>query len=140
VIADYPQVQPASILPLIQILRQRHRLRLPSSFARRYQCGCWRVIEADGELDIQAVPLLRALLAGEPAHVVFDLRRVTFMDASVLGVLAASRCRSHSQVHPAVRVAEPAGQVGRVLEITGLSRALTIFSSFDRAFAGHDSC
>jgi anti-anti-sigma factor len=138
VIADLPRVHAISIRPVIPILRQRHRLPFP--VARRYRSGCWRVIEANGELDIQAVPLLRRLVAGRPSHVVFDLRRVTFVDASVMGVLATSRGSDPGGVHPVVRIAEPSRQVRRVLDITGLSDAFGTFPSLGKALAGHEFC
>ena len=134
------QSSPANVVPLgltTRMIRQRQRASAP--LARRYQSGCWRVVEALGELDIAQLPLLRGLIVGSPSHVIFDLRRVTFIDAGVIGVLATSR-RNQGSRHGSVRVAEPSRQVLKVLSITGLDTVLTIVPSFDEAFAGHDAC
>jgi anti-sigma B factor antagonist len=107
--------------------------------ARRYRLGCWLVIEPDGEVDMEALPLLQGLLYGNLSHLLFDLRRVTFMDASGLGVIAASR-RNQGQAHGAVRVAGPTRQVRKLFEITSLDRAVPVFDSLAEASSGHVSC
>lgn len=114
-------------------------VRLPALVARGYRSGCWLVIEAAGEVDVEAVPQLHRLLAGDLSHVVFDLRRVSFIDASGLGVLA--ECRRHlGRGHGSVRVAGPSPQVRRLLAMTSIDRAVTVFESFDEAIAGHAWC
>ena len=52
-------------------------------------CG-WSVLAASGEIDTACAGTLRSLLAVAGPNVVVDLREVTFMDASGLGVLATS--------------------------------------------------
>ena len=123
--------------PVAPILRQPQRL--PGSFARQYQMGCWRVIEGTGDLDLQAVPLLRDLTVGAPVHVVFDLRRVTFLDASVLGVLVATRA-NQGLAHSAVRLAGPSPMLRKIIGLTGLDSVLPMLDTFERAVAGHESC
>lgn len=113
--------------------------RDPSPFARRYQTGCWRVIEGVGELDIRAVPSLADLTTDGPSHVVFDFRLVTFTDAAVLGVLAATR-DSLGRRHGAVHVVGACDMVRHVLAITRLDAVLPMFDSMEDAFAGHESC
>lgn len=136
-IDDRPLLREVSIRPVAPILRQRQRLSNP--FARRYHSGCWRVIEGTGELDIQMVPLLRSLTVGAPLHVVFDLRRVTFLDAGMLGTLVATRVRQ-GRAHSAVRLAGPSPMVRKIIAITTLESMLPTFESFDQAVAGHESC
>jgi len=59
------------------------------------------LVHADGEVDIATAPLLgRALeagLAGGRPTVVVDLRRISFVDCTGIGLLAAARCRAHGQ-------------------------------------------
>jgi len=85
------------------------------------------LVTAAGEIDIAAVPALRACLwpplaAGEP--VVPGLGRVGFIDAAGLGVLAAAagQAAAHgTRVH--VACARP--QTRRLLRLTGIDRAVT---------------
>jgi anti-anti-sigma factor len=59
------------------------------------------VVHADGEVDIATVPLLsRALeagLAGGRPTVVVDLRQISFVDCTGIGLLTAARCRARDQ-------------------------------------------
>jgi anti-anti-sigma factor len=59
------------------------------------------VVHADGEVDIATAPLLgRALetgLAGGRPTVVVDLRQISFVDCTGIGLLTAARCRAHGQ-------------------------------------------
>ncbi|QWZ09592.1 STAS domain-containing protein [Nocardioides panacis] len=131
-----PAAEVSSRRPVVPIVRQRQR---PSSSARSYQWGCWRVVEAVGDLDLAVVPLLRGLVVGAPPHVVFDLRCVTFLDAGVLGIFVATRAHQ-GQAHGAVRIATPSPMVRRLLAITGLELVLPSFESLAGAAAGHESC
>ena len=107
--------------------------------ARRYRFGCWLVIEAEGEVDMACVPRLRRLLESDSSHVVFDLSRVTFIDASGLGFLAETQHRV-SQAHGAVRVAGPSQQTRKLLTLTTLDEHIAVFESLDQAFTGHGPC
>ncbi len=111
---------------------------VPALTVRQYQCGCWSVVEASGELDIQVVPLMRAHLVDCPSHLIFDLSRVTFMDASGLGILARS-LRAAEQARGQVRVVGPTRQVRKMLAITQLDRAMLIFASLEEALAGPEA-
>lgn len=59
------------------------------------------VVLADGEVDIATAPLLaRALeagLAGGRPTLLVDLRRVSFVDCTGIGLLAQARCRAHQE-------------------------------------------
>jgi anti-anti-sigma factor len=59
------------------------------------------VVRADGEVDIATAPLLgRALeagLAGGRATVVVDLRQISFVDCTGIGLLTAARHQAHGQ-------------------------------------------
>ena len=110
-----------------------------SLVASGYRFGCWLVIEPAGEVDLAGVPLLRRLLDWDCSHVVFDLGRVTFIDAYGLGFLAQTHHRV-SRAHGAVRVARPSPQTLRLLTLTALDQHLEVFESLGEAFAGHGSC
>lgn len=92
-----------------------------------------------GELDLAAVDLLERELTsaeqGGPEMIVFDLGRVTFVDSSGLRVIlsAAARARESGRKFVAAR---PAGQVDRLLEITGSRTMLEIASELPEPFAG----
>ena len=59
------------------------------------------VVLADGEVDIATAPLLaRALeagLAGGRPTLLVDLRRVSFVDCTGIGLLTQARCRAHQE-------------------------------------------
>jgi anti-anti-sigma factor len=97
------------------------------------------VIEGTGDLDVGVVALLRGLTVGAPLHVIFDLRRVTFLDASVLGVLVGTRAQQ-SRGHSAVRLVGPSSMVRKMIAITSLDSVLPICESWQQAVAGHESC
>ena len=59
------------------------------------------VVHADGEVDIATAPLLgRALeagLTGGRPTVVVDMRQISFVDCTGIGLLTAARCRARAQ-------------------------------------------
>lgn len=84
------------------------------------------VVLADGEVDIATAPLLaRALEAGlavgRPTLLV-DLRRVSFVDCTGIGLLTQARCRAH---HEGTRMRILAGRaVARTAALLDLTAAL----------------
>ena len=95
-------------------------------------CG-WSVLAASGEIDTACAGTLRSLLAVAGPNVVMDLREVTFMDASGLGVLATSG-------HIARRLGGEVRLVGSVatrcagsLALTSLDRVLPIYDDLQEA-------
>lgn len=107
--------------------------------ARRYEIGCWLVIEAQGEVDLVTVPQLGELVDGVSSHIVFDLSGVTFMDARGLGLLATTRA-SLNGAHGSVRVAGPTAQTRRLLALTALDQHIDVYDSLGDALSGHASC
>lgn len=97
--------------------------------------GEWQVIHAEGELDLECVPRLRSLLTTAGPRVVLDLRLVTFMDASGLGVLAAASERARS-LGGAVRLVGACHEVRRIVEVTRLDGVLSMFDSLLEALVG----
>jgi anti-sigma B factor antagonist len=80
-----------------------------------------------GELDIASAPMLEAAVAEVPDSgtraLVLDLSEVTFMDSSGLKALLATyrRCQEHEREFS---VAGASDRVRRVLDMTGVSRAI----------------
>jgi anti-sigma B factor antagonist len=93
------------------------------------QWGDTPVIGAEGEVDLGTVDSLRALTSEvvrrKPAAVIFDFRKVTFIDSSGLGILVATRKRLMSEPDSVTVVtAQPA--VLQSLQLTGLDRVLRV--------------
>ena len=96
-------------------------------------CG-WSVLAASGEIDTACAGTLRSLLAVAGPNVVMDLREVTFMDASGLGVLATSGHIAR-RLGGEVRLVAPSHQVRRVLALTSLDRVLPIYDDLQEALS-----
>jgi anti-sigma B factor antagonist len=94
------------------------------------------VVTAAGEFDFYSAPRLRdALLgqiAGAPRLLVVDLRGVTFMDSSALGVLvgAMKQLRRHDGSMQLVCADE---RILKIFRITGLAKVFTIRATLDDA-------
>ncbi len=87
---------------------------------------------ASGEIDIASSPDLRAALVQTEAQagtLVLDLREVTFIDSSGLGVIVGQQKRSQEDGHRfAVAVAE-ASPVNRILNLSGLVKVLDVVAN-----------
>jgi anti-sigma B factor antagonist len=97
------------------------------------------VVVATGEIDLWSAPEVNAALAAHGApdsSVVLDLRGVTFMDSSGLGLIVEStqRARKHG-FRFAVAVAG-ASDVHRILEISGLTKVLEFIEDPDAFLTG----
>jgi anti-anti-sigma factor len=77
------------------------------------------VVTARGELDLAVNDALRDVLGPLDGRVVVDLRDVTFMDSSSIGVLVGAARRLKTSGGE-LRLRSPAETPRRVLEITGL--------------------
>ncbi|MEU9457105.1 STAS domain-containing protein [Streptomyces sp. NPDC048277] len=91
--------------------------------------GVW-VVAVHGAFDFNSAPLLAAALqdaATTHKRVVVDAAGVTFADSTVLNVLL----RFHQGHH--LRLARPARQLLRVLELTGADQVLDIRAAVDDA-------
>jgi anti-sigma B factor antagonist len=94
------------------------------------------VIDVIGELDMATAPQLRAYLvektAPRPAHVVVDLRGVTFLAAYGLGLLVAAHQGGddiHGELHlTGVRFSRA---VKRALDLSGLSALFDVHDNQD---------
>lgn len=94
------------------------------------------IVSASGEIDVATAPPLRdrlqALTASGRATLVVDLRAVTFLDSTALGVLvgALKRCRESGGDLPLV-ITEP--RILKVFEITGLTDVFPIHATVEEA-------
>ena len=52
-----------------------------------YQCAAWSVVRVEGELDLRVGPEVHQALGTLSPYLVFDLRHMTFVDASGLRLL-----------------------------------------------------
>ncbi|MEU2421071.1 STAS domain-containing protein [Streptomyces sp. NPDC007851] len=95
------------------------------------QGGAW-VVAVHGAFDLDSAPLLASALqdaATTHTTIVVDAAAVTFADSTVLNVLLHFH-RGHR-----LRLARPARQFQRVLELTGADQVLDIRPTVDDAVA-----
>ena len=107
-----------------------------------YVLNGFTIAELSGELDIACVPILREQLLGllRPAagHLVVDLSRVSFCDASGLAVLIGTGRRA-ALLGGVLRLVAPAPATMTVVHTLGLHRKLDIFSSVMAATNGAEA-
>jgi anti-anti-sigma factor len=97
------------------------------------------VVSVSGDLDVMSAPIVRealiASLAANPSgHLVVDLSDVRFLDSTGIGVIVAAHTRATANDgrlttvvgHPSVH---------RVLEVTGLLKALRVEASVEEALS-----
>jgi anti-anti-sigma factor len=97
------------------------------------------VVAARGEIDMSTSPELRAALRDpdvRAALVVLDLREVTFMDSSGLGVIVGQNKRAREEGYRFAVAVEGAAGVRRILELSGLLEVLQVVATPDEALAG----
>lgn len=104
----------------------------PSVSVQGRRSGPWTILEVEGEMDIQALPLVADLLRGPVGGVVLELHAVTFMDAGGLGMMVDVQRRTRD-AGGCLRLAAPSSSVRRVLTLTGCDRAFRTFDSLVRA-------
>lgn len=78
------------------------------------------VVVASGQLDLSVNDALRAVLSGLDGIVTVDLRDVTFIDSSTIGVLVGAQTRL-ADAGGSLRLRNPQDLPRRVLEIVGLA-------------------
>jgi anti-sigma B factor antagonist len=111
----------------------------PTFGLAEHMTGDVPVVEVSGELDLATAPELRERL---DAHldagrytIVVDLRSVTFLDSTALGVLvgALKRCRERDG-DLRLTTAEP--RILKLFTITGLNETFSISSAVDASESG----
>jgi anti-anti-sigma factor len=92
------------------------------------------MVVISGELDLLAVPSLAEhldqILASSPAHLVFDLSRVSFIDCAAARLIAGTEASLPGDQRPVLRRAAPG--VRRVFELTGLDARCELDTGADR--------
>ena len=89
------------------------------------------VVIASGEIDLATSPQLRnALLEPDASSssVVLDLREVTFIDSSGLGVIVGQQKRAQERGEQFAVAVGGAAAVRRILELSGLVKVLDVVS------------
>jgi anti-sigma B factor antagonist len=91
------------------------------------QRGRLRIVAAAGEVDVLTAPRLGAAVDDEEAYddLVIDLEQVPFMSSVGLGLISSLN-RRQTRRGRGFALARVTGDVQRLLEITGLTEALTI--------------
>ena len=87
------------------------------------------VVIASGEIDLASSPELRAALLAPDAqapNVVLDLREVTFIDSSGLGVIVGQQKRSQEDGYRFAVAVAAQSSVERILNLSGLVKVLDI--------------
>jgi anti-sigma B factor antagonist len=88
----------------------------------------WGVLAVEGELDLSTSPELRealVTLGSEHARIAIDLRAVTFMDSTALGVIVAAMKHARERGGELALVG-PNGSPRKVLSITALDQIVPI--------------
>jgi anti-sigma B factor antagonist len=94
----------------------------------------WTVVEVHGEIDVATAPWLRDGLA-QAAQVIADLSKVTFCDATGLGVLVHAHVQAR-RLGGRLRVVCANGLVRRLIAITRSTHTLMVYAGLDEALAG----
>jgi anti-anti-sigma factor len=100
----------------------------------QHRSGPWTIVAVVGEMDIQVIDLMPVLSEGEAGRMVFDLRRVTFMDAAGFSAIMryqgkARDARGHT------RLVAPSTSVRRILTMTGTTQMFATFGSVHAALS-----
>jgi anti-anti-sigma factor len=96
------------------------------------------LVIADGEIDMSTSAQVRAALrdpASRAPAVVLDLRGVSFMDSSGLGVVVGQHRRAREEGFRFAVVVAGATNVERVLELSGLTGVLDLVEPADALLA-----
>lgn len=98
--------------------------------------GRHRVVVLAGEVDLAAASevrgCLRDLMVDGATHVLVDLRAVTFMDSTGLGMLVAARKQARV-FRGSFGLVAPSPPVARVLSLTALDKFLPCFATVAEA-------
>ena len=96
------------------------------------------VVIATGEIDLWSAPEVNATLARygtRDTSVVLDLRGVTFMDSSGLGLIVESNQRARTRGFRFAIAVGGASDVHRILEMSGLTKVLEFVDDPDAFLA-----
>ena len=98
------------------------------------------VLALSGEVDMASAPTLKsatrtAVDSGQYRCLIFDLTNLQFIDSSGLHVLVESKRRMAEAGGDVKVVVDPAHNIARLLEITGLQHILNVAPNRDVALA-----
>lgn len=92
------------------------------------------VIRAVGELEIATVPEMRAVVAEiserRPRALVFDFRRISYMDSSGLGILVSAKKRLGADQGEVVLITEQPA-VLKALQLSGLDQIIGVYPTVE---------
>ena len=105
-------------------------LQMKHDFSR--EAGAWK-IRVSGEVDVATAGELRSLLADlfleKQADIVLDMRDLSYIDSTGLGVLIGAYGRMQESGH-GIRVEHPRENIAKLLRITSLDK---IFCAADQS-------
>jgi anti-anti-sigma factor len=91
-----------------------------------------RTIELYGELDLHSAreltPTLSEAVGDVSRELVVDLRKVTFIDSTLLGALARAAGQMRNQGRTVTLIRTPGSAIDRLLEVSGLSDTFMLVS------------
>ena len=90
--------------------------------------GAWQIVAVEGELDLSTSSRFREALTelvDASPRVAIDLRAVTFMDSTALGVVVAAMKRARERDGELALIG-PTGSPRKVLSITALDQIMRI--------------
>ena len=97
------------------------------------------VVVASGEIDLWSAPEVRAAMATRETResgVVLDLRGVTFMDSSGLGLIVEQQQRARKSGFRFAIAVGATSDTHRILEMSGLTKVLELVDDPDAYLAG----
>ncbi len=100
--------------------------------------GNLQVVTSQGDLDVQAAPVMLALLMPmmQPgSRTVIEMSGTPFMDSSGLASIIEAAARARD-VDGYLCMAAPSGRVKIVLQITGVDTLIDVFDSLESAQIG----
>lgn len=100
--------------------------------------GNLQVVTSQGDLDVQAAPVMLALLMPmmQPgSRTVIEMSGTPFMDSSGLASIIEAAARARD-VDGYLCMAAPSGRVKKVLQITGVDTLIDVFDSLESAQIG----
>jgi anti-sigma B factor antagonist len=116
-------------------------MRVPSDDLKieTSESGACTVYRLTGSLDVATSPVLKTTLvsaAGQAKRdVIVDLTQLEFLDSTGLGALMGAHRRAIEKGGRVVLIVHE-GPISRLLNITGLSRVFSVYTSVDEAVAG----
>jgi anti-sigma B factor antagonist len=92
------------------------------------------IVTVRGDFDLQVaqrvVEELATVEAAEPALVIIDLSRVSFLDSAGMGVIAAAQARA-TEAGRDLAVVRPPYSVRRAFEVSGFGDVITVVDEID---------